>query len=353
MNKSSSRGLVGLLVLAIFCCEIFGKDNQREENEKERSEIYKVKKIVLDLDFLPTPVFQDATEPRQRLHRTNRIQVFQPIDFESIGERWLSLEELHYALLDSKWHSDGSSKFFNRLLEPATLEEPASKSNISERVLEDFYKLLLASVSGHIFECSIPPIRQTVEQSEFNLESVNWSSIISQFNGTCFYRNEGWWTYEFCVGKHVKQYHLNPVTLEQEEVFYLGFPVQHDNNEEETQYHTATFSINQVDDYLIRMQYSNGSLCPLTGSPRNVTIDFVCPSTVAPDIQVSEFISSIREIGTCSYQLTLASNVLCNEFVFRNRPSDDVEVLCKVKDDSVWKDIKVTSLAEYTSSAWF
>lgn len=43
----------------------------------------------------------------------------------------------------------------------------------------------------------------------------------------------------------MKQYHLNPVTLEQEEVFYLGFPVQHDNNEEETQYHTATFSINQ------------------------------------------------------------------------------------------------------------
>ena len=25
--------------------------------------------------------------------------------------------------------------------------------------------------------------------------------------GTCFYRVEGWWTYEFCYEKHLKQFH--------------------------------------------------------------------------------------------------------------------------------------------------
>ena len=33
---------------------------------------------------------------------------------------------------------------------------------------------------------------------------------ISALDGKCFYRNDGWWTYEFCYKSHIKQMRIDP-----------------------------------------------------------------------------------------------------------------------------------------------
>ncbi|EME31641.1 uncharacterized protein Gasu_10270 [Galdieria sulphuraria] len=303
------------------------------------------------------PVFQDVTEPKQQLHRVNSIEVYQPIDFQSKVVHWLTVGDLHYALVNSHRYSDGSSReeFFNKHLKSVSLEKQDEELNGSDAAVNNRWrKIVLSSVSGHNFECSFPRIK-AAEGLELSLESLNLSFVMSQFNGTCFYRNDGWWTYEFCVGKHVKQYHLNPVTLEQEDIFYLGFPVEKNATEgfEKALYHVTSVSTNEVDDNVIRIHYDNGSLCVLTGSPRNVTIDFICPFSTVTDTENSEFISSIREIGTCSYHLTLASSALCSEPLLRNHPHDEIEVTCKVVNETVLPDVRVTTLAGYKTAAWF
>ena len=37
--------------------------------------------------------------------------------------------------------------------------------------------------------------------------------------GTCFYRVEGWWTYEFCYQKHLKQFHQAAAPLQEKSHF--------------------------------------------------------------------------------------------------------------------------------------
>ena len=46
---------------------------------------------------------------------------------------------------------------------------------------------------------------------ENNSETFRLGGQVSDYlfglMGTCFYRVEGWWTYEFCFQKHLKQFH--------------------------------------------------------------------------------------------------------------------------------------------------
>jgi hypothetical protein len=79
-------------------------------------------------------------------------------------------------------------------------------------------------------EASAIPIADGPEASERRLEHTI-SSIAEQYNGACFYRVDGWWTYELCINRHVRQFRQPEKeekeleddkgdTVEQE--FYLG-----------------------------------------------------------------------------------------------------------------------------------
>lgn len=33
------------------------------------------------------------------------------------------------------------------------------------------------------------------------------AALLNELDGACFYRQEGWWTFELCVRRHVRQFH--------------------------------------------------------------------------------------------------------------------------------------------------
>ena len=41
--------------------------------------------------------------------------------------------------------------------------------------------------------------------------------------GKCFYRQQGWWTFEFCFKSHVRQFHMDTNTEKITEEFMLGY----------------------------------------------------------------------------------------------------------------------------------
>ncbi len=41
--------------------------------------------------------------------------------------------------------------------------------------------------------------------------------------GKCYYRQQGWWTYEFCYKSHVRQFHMDMNTKKITEEFMLGY----------------------------------------------------------------------------------------------------------------------------------
>ncbi|KAI0502215.1 hypothetical protein KFK09_017162 [Dendrobium nobile] len=138
------------------------------------------------------------------------------------------------------------------------------------------------------------------------------NELIDAIKDKCFYRHEGWWSYEFCHQKHVRQLHLEDNKPTQE--FFMGIfdPVA-----------TADFNQNQSDPTLLKDPrskdasqryhahlYTNGAICDLTNQPRETEIRFICsePSVV---------ISSIKEISTCKYAITVQCPMLCKHPMFQ------------------------------------
>ena len=45
-----------------------------------------------------------------------------------------------------------------------------------------------------------------------HLQNVSAFSLLESLNGVCLSRHEGWWSYEFCYKKQMRQFHLVTVT---------------------------------------------------------------------------------------------------------------------------------------------
>lgn len=75
--------------------------------------------------------------------------------------------------------------------------------------------------------------RCTVEEtipSETKLErqkevTKSPKDLLARLSEVCLYKFEGWWSYEFCYGKHIRQFHVEPVSQTEHKVtveYYLG-----------------------------------------------------------------------------------------------------------------------------------
>lgn len=60
------------------------------------------------------------------------------------------------------------------------------------------------------YSCRVPhvvtPDQQQTKESE---DSVDTQGLLSPLRSACLYKWEGWWTYEFCFGEHLRQFHQN------------------------------------------------------------------------------------------------------------------------------------------------
>ncbi|KAH0925477.1 hypothetical protein HID58_017733, partial [Brassica napus] len=94
--------------------------------------------------------------------------------------------------------------------------------------------------------------------------------LLQPLNDQCLLRQEGWWSYEFC---------------------HLGYTLRM-----AIRYHSHIFT--------------NGTTCDLTGTPREVEVRFVCAETRA-------MVTSITELSTCKYALTVQCPTLCKHPLFQ------------------------------------
>lgn len=134
------------------------------------------------------------------------------------------------------------------------------------------------------------------------------TSIVESFlaGKTCLTGGTGWWKYEFCYGKYVKQFHIDKIGGT-------------------TSIIVGTFDEDAHKEYLIthpekrpkpksqRKQiihfYSKGSLCDKTGKPRNVEVVLKCVENAQSSSAVSLY---LVEPSTCNYVLGVESPLICN-----------------------------------------
>lgn len=188
------------------------------------------------------------------------------------------------------------------------------------------------------YECVLPKRAERDsfkgESSQQNSSSISLTTdrrisktpddLLAILKDPCFYRHEGWWTYEFCYHVKVRQIHIENKKVIQE--FVLGVydaDVTADLHKNLTDVslqkdHRSKSAAQRYHSHI----YTNGTLCDLTGEPRETEVRFVCADTG------NNMINSITESSTCKYTLIFHAPVLCKHLLFQEERPRSLVINC-------------------------
>lgn len=207
----------------------------------------------------------------------------------------------------------------------ATLREDTSVSTVSST------PIFMRSASGQAYLCHLPQQKEKSEQEKaINAELSEVAmrkkesdiifrglKLLEGMRGHCLYYHQGWWTYKFCYGMEIKQFHaMGPVNG------IIPWPPMEDPNA--YQFVLGKFSpdLLQIDEgqgtlvhtsaersYLTQV-WTDGTRCDKTGDPRRIDIEYHCA------IHMPDVISSIKEVSTCNYKMIVQTPKMCSDAAF-------------------------------------
>ncbi|KAI1407342.1 glucosidase II beta subunit-like protein-domain-containing protein [Hypoxylon sp. FL1857] len=234
-----------------------------------------------------------------------------------------------------------------------------SNVNDDQRVAESYE---IMSMPPNRYLCAIPVIEappapnktatelaKAEEARELARASAHGWDLISGLDGTCLYYMSGWWSYSFCYGRDVVQFHALPASVKS------GPPVRDIN--------TAEYVLGRVSDahsgphssrrgqshppndngqptsappntelqvkgdqrYLVQ-KMGDGTICDLTGRERTIEIQYHCSPGSTQDR-----IGWIKEVTTCAYLMVVNTPRLCVDVAFQPPKEERANVIsCRV-----------------------
>jgi protein OS-9 len=185
-------------------------------------------------------------------------------------------------------------------------------------------------------------------ESERRITPKEPDELLEVLKDQCFYRHEGWWSYELCYHGKIRQVHVEGEKVIQE--YVLG---EYDDNATAA-YHENISEFADEDHYPKDTSkryhvhlYTNGTVCDLTDMARETEVRFVCSEPTV-------LISSIKEISSCKYVVTVHSPMLCKNPLFQQEKRTlsihcnelSAEAEPTVEDDSLPKEAQISIIQE-------
>jgi len=201
----------------------------------------------------------------------------------------------------------------------------------------------------HRYLCAIPIIEppaapnktatelaKAEEAQELARASAHGLDLINELDGTCLYYMSGWWSYRFCYGQDVVQFHAiassvkgGPPTRDISTAEYVLGRVpdphlasrssrrgQHrqQNDQDSPSVPTSPTTELQVkgDQRYLVQKMGDGTICDLTGRERTIEIQYHCSPGSTQDR-----IGWIKEVTTCSYLMMVNTPRLCVDVAFQ------------------------------------
>ncbi|CAM9541033.1 unnamed protein product [Lampetra fluviatilis] len=169
--------------------------------------------------------------------------------------------------------------------------------------------LLVSSKYGQQYECQLPPqavFRSTGDSSGGEHGSLYQGLAIPELlkpmaNVPCLLKTRDWWTYEFCYGKDIKQYHMEGSEIKGD-IMHLGFYDSEFDWSNETAKAGKRHRLKRYHSQL----YRNGTQCDLNGRHREAEVRFVCEEGGSGD-----YLLRVDEPQSCMYVLTVHTVRLC------------------------------------------
>eukprot|EP01121_Diplochlamys_sp_Union-15-3_P009952 TRINITY_DN2739_c0_g1_i2.p1 TRINITY_DN2739_c0_g1~~TRINITY_DN2739_c0_g1_i2.p1 ORF type:complete len:304 (-),score=27.95 TRINITY_DN2739_c0_g1_i2:411-1322(-) len=159
---------------------------------------------------------------------------------------------------------------------------------------------------GNKVTCYIPKIvEREMHDSKEPQGETDIEKLLKLLHNSCLFKVEGWWSYEFCFGRHIRQYHEDERGKLSNE-YYLGYP-KDDKILEEEEYAS--------------LNYEGGSTCDLTGLPRKTEVRLKCNSEIS-------IIGDIKEVSTCNYILNVELPSLCSHSKYKPKKVQRESILC-------------------------
>jgi protein OS-9 len=189
------------------------------------------------------------------------------------------------------------------------------------------------------FLCLIPPPLEPVattpseedKQAEAQLDPLSGWSLLQPLEGRCLYHRQAWFTYSYCHGSRVRQFHEAPHThphppggyVPEEDPEWDSYtlgeaPPTPEPGAELTpaQQHAISANLELAHAagarYLVQ-RWGGGSVCDKTGRRREIEVQFHCSPTS------TDTILFVKEVRTCSYVLVIHTPRLCSVPGFRSR----------------------------------
>ncbi|XP_067880859.1 protein OS-9 isoform X2 [Heterodontus francisci] len=166
--------------------------------------------------------------------------------------------------------------------------------------------VIVSSKYKQMYECRLPAqamkFQQESEDEGQSYSGLEISELLKPMHAApCLVKTKDWWTYEFCYGQHIKQYHTEDSEVKGD-VMYLGFyESEFDWNNE-----TAKASKQHKLKRYHSQTYVNGSKCDLNERPREAEVRFMCEEGSG------DYIARVDEPQSCNYVLTIHTTRICH-----------------------------------------
>ncbi|XP_034387827.1 protein OS-9 isoform X2 [Cyclopterus lumpus] len=167
--------------------------------------------------------------------------------------------------------------------------------------------MIVSSKYKQVYECRLPaqavrfhqdPSSEPDSQGYTGLDIPDL--LTPMHDAQCLVKTKDWWTYEFCHGQHIRQYHLEDTEIKGD-ILFLG----HYESEFDWSNETAKASKQHRLRRYHSQTYVNGSKCDLNGNPRETEVRFVCEEGSG------DYIARVDEPQSCRYVLTVHTSRTC------------------------------------------
>ncbi|XP_042359766.1 protein OS-9 isoform X2 [Plectropomus leopardus] len=167
--------------------------------------------------------------------------------------------------------------------------------------------MMVSSKYKQLYECRLPAQAVRFHQdpaSEPDSQGYTGPDIPDllspMHNAQCLVKTKDWWTYEFCHGQHIRQYHMEDTEIKGD-ILFLGYYESEFDWSNETAKASKQHRLKRYHS----QTYVNGSKCDLNGNPRETEVRFVCEEGSG------DYIARVDEPQSCRYVLTVHTSRTC------------------------------------------
>ncbi|GBN70371.1 Protein OS-9 [Araneus ventricosus] len=162
----------------------------------------------------------------------------------------------------------------------------------------------MTSIFGQEYSCTLPQVEEEdlSEKVPVDEKSTDIKELLKPMqSGSCLLKGKDWWTYEFCFGHYIKQFHIEDGQIIGQVITLGLYDSDYDWSND-----TDQEKFKHVKQRYHSQYYVNGTKCDLTGQPRSAEIRLYCEE------DAGDYIYRVDEPGTCNYVITVHTSRLCS-----------------------------------------